>query len=107
MVGSRMRAIERHEIEADWRARGFSCDMWVDPPGSVLEDFIHDMDELVAVLIGRMEFEIQGQIHHPAIGEELRIPAGSRLIARNIGDTTARWLYGYDKNRRVYDPVRA
>ncbi len=92
-----MQAVERHEIEADWRLRGFSCDMWVEPPGAKWEDFIHDMDELVVVLVGHVEFEIQGQRHRPAIGEELRIPAGARHSIRNLGDTSARWLYGYDK----------
>ena len=47
------------------------------------------------VLEGEMEFEIEGDIHHPQPGEELFIPAGAVHSARNIGSTTARWLYGY------------
>jgi len=46
-------------------------------------------------LEGRMEFEIEGTIHHPDPGEELFIPAGAVHSARNIGKVTARWLYGY------------
>jgi hypothetical protein len=42
-----------------------------------------------------MEFEIEGKIHHPQPGEELLIPAHAVHSARNIGRTTARWLYGY------------
>jgi len=42
-----------------------------------------------------MEFEVEGKICHPQPGEELLIPAGAIHSARNIGDTTARWLYGY------------
>jgi hypothetical protein len=29
------------------------------------------------------------------IGEDLLIPAGAVHSARNVGKTTARWLYGY------------
>ena len=31
-----------------------------------------------------MEFEIAGEIHHPQLGEELLIPAGTIHLARNI-----------------------
>jgi hypothetical protein len=42
-----------------------------------------------------MEFETAGQVFHPQPGEELLIPARAVHSARNIGTTTARWLYGY------------
>jgi hypothetical protein len=35
--------------------------------------------------------------YDPQIGEELLIPAGADHSARNIGTTTARWLYGYKR----------
>jgi mannose-6-phosphate isomerase-like protein (cupin superfamily) len=85
----------RATVAADWAARGFSCDLWVDPPGQRWEDFTHATDELVLVLEGAMEFEIDGRVVRPAVGEELLIPAGARHSARNVGGTTARWLYGY------------
>jgi len=44
-----------------------------------------------------MEFEIAGQVRHPEIGEELLIPAGAIHSARNIGASTARWLFGYKR----------
>jgi quercetin dioxygenase-like cupin family protein len=44
---------------------------------------------------GDMEFEVEVQMHRPQAGEELLIPAGAVHSARNIGRTTARWLYGY------------
>lgn len=28
---------------------GYSCDLWVDPPGRTWEDFVHDTDEKVYV----------------------------------------------------------
>ena len=87
--------IDRETVQADWSARGFSCDLWTDPPGQRWEDFTHATDEVVVVVEGQMEFEIAGEVHHPAPGEELLIPAGAVHSARNIGTTTARWLYGY------------
>jgi hypothetical protein len=38
---------------------------------------------------------VDGLVHHPGIGEELLILAGAVHSARNIGHSTARWLYGY------------
>ncbi len=83
------------QIAANWEARGVSCELWTDPPGQQWEDFTHATDEVVIVLEGEMEFEMAGDVHHPQPGEELLIPAGAVHSARNIGSTTARWLYGY------------
>jgi quercetin dioxygenase-like cupin family protein len=82
-------------VAAGWAVRGFSCDVWVDPPSQRWEDFTHATDELILVLEGAMEFEVEGRTVRPEIGEELLIPAGARHSARNVGGTTARWLYGY------------
>jgi quercetin dioxygenase-like cupin family protein len=87
--------INRQEVSKDWSARGYSCALWVDPPGQRWENFVHRTDELVLVLEGALEFEIEGEISHPAAGEEIHIPAGAVHSVRNIGGTTARWLYGY------------
>ena len=40
------------QVRKDWKARGFSCEVWVDPPGRVWEDYVHDTDELLMVLEG-------------------------------------------------------
>jgi hypothetical protein len=60
-----------------------------------MENITHATDELVLLLEGVMEFEVECRVDRPAIGEELLIPAGARHSAWNIGGTTARWLYGY------------
>lgn len=93
--------MKQEDIESNWRVRGFSCELWIDPPGQRWEDFIHKVDELVIVLRGKVEFEIDGRIFHPACHEELLIPAGTLHSVRNIGQGFAKWLYGYrrmDKN---------
>jgi len=87
-----------YEIEhicQDWRQRGFSCDIWVDSPGQIWPDFVHETDELVLLVEGDIELQINGQIFQPVIGEELLIPAGVCHTVINIGTTTNRWLYGY------------
>jgi quercetin dioxygenase-like cupin family protein len=93
--GLTMAEPDRNKIAADWASRGFSCDLWTDPPGQRWEGFRHATDELVAVLEGRMEFEVAGQVHHPQVGEGLLIPAGAVHSARNVGRRAARRLYGY------------
>ncbi len=92
-----MPEIDRPTVATEWKTRGYSCDLWTDPPGQRWEDFTHPTDEIVTVLEGQMEFEIEGKVHHPEAGEELHIPAGALHSARNVGKTTARWLYGYKR----------
>lgn len=88
------------KVKEDWNSRGFSCDLWTDPPGQVWEDFVHPVDELLMVLEGELELEIQGRTCHPKIEEEVFIPANVLHSVRNIGNTTARWFYGYKNSGR-------
>jgi quercetin dioxygenase-like cupin family protein len=87
--------LDQDTVAGGWRERGFSCGLWVDPPGQVWSDYVHDVDELVMVVEGDVEFEIDGNAHRPAPGEELLIPARARHTVRNLGRDEARWLYGY------------
>ena len=89
--------MDRAKVERDWRARGFSCGFWTDPPGQVWRNYVHDVDELFMVVEGAIELEMQGRAFRPGIGEEVLIPAGAVHTVRNLGPTTARWLYGYRK----------
>ncbi len=89
--------MNQNAVAAEWRKRGFSCGLWVDPPGQVWADFVHDTDELVMIVDGTVEFEIAGVLHRPPAGEEVLIPAGARHTVRNTGTTESRWLYGYKR----------
>ncbi len=82
-------------IRADWEARGFSCELWVDPPGQRWLDFVHDADELVMLLEGGIELRFLGKKLRPKPGEEVFIPAGARHDVLNVGGSVAKWLYGY------------
>lgn len=87
--------INQQQIAQDWQQRGFSCDLWTDPPGQVWEDFVHAVDELVILVDGRIELEMDGKTFCPKAGEEVFIPGRVMHSVRNIGGTTANWLYGY------------
>jgi len=87
--------MDRGQVAEGWRDRGFSCGLWVDPPGQVWEDYVHGTDELLMVLEGELELEMQGRTFRPKAGEEVLIPARVSHSVRNVGGTTARWLYGY------------
>jgi len=90
-----MPEVNAEKIAAEWAERGFTCELWVDPPGKHWENFVHEVDELVMVIEGTMEFEMGGTKYQPAIGEELFIPARSVHASRNIGNSMAHWLFGY------------
>lgn len=96
-MSGRSGLIDRHEVAKNWRARGFSCELWVDPPGQVWEDYVHATDELVLIVEGRLELEFGGRVYRPEPGEEVYIPAHAPHTVRNIGGTTAKWLYGYKR----------
>ncbi len=88
-------SIDRKSVEKKWANKDFSCDLFVDPPGQCWEDFVHPVDELVMVVEGKLEIEMEGKTFCPEIGEEVFIPRQVLHSVRNIGNITARWLYGY------------
>jgi len=89
--------VDHEAVAARWRELGFSCGLWVDPPRQVWADYVHDVDELVMVVKGEVEFEIAGKVHRPLPGEELLIPARAKHTVRNLGRGVSRWLYGYKR----------
>jgi cupin 2 domain-containing protein len=89
--------MDRAKVEKEWRARGFSCGLWTDPPGQVWKDYEHATDELFMVVEGDVELEMQGRTLRPRASEEVLIPARTVHTVRNVGSHTARWLYGYEK----------
>ena len=88
--------VDREKVKKNWNQRGFSCGLWVDPSGQVWADFVHDTAELVMLLEGEEEFEMEGKKYRLKVGEELLIPAGTCHTARNVGKSTSKWLYGYE-----------
>ena len=95
----RTRLKTHEEVARNWKGRGFSCDLWTDPPEQVWEDYRHSVDELVYVLEGLLELEVYGRKVILKLGEEAFIPKGTNHSVRNIGGTQARWLYGYQNKQ--------
>lgn len=93
--------MEPENVLAGWRRRGFEGGIWVDPPGQVWEDYVHDEDELFLVVEGSVELEMRGEKLRPSPGEEVLIPARVVHSVRNKGRSTARWLYAYGRAART------
>ena len=94
-MSERTMRIAKEQVEHDWAERGFSCDLWVDPPGTVWADFVHDHDELVLLLDGALMIEMNGRVLRLEPGNELLVPARVRHTVRNVGSGAARWLCGH------------
>jgi mannose-6-phosphate isomerase-like protein (cupin superfamily) len=86
MSRNRNTTVDRAQIELNWRQRGFSCGLWVDPPGQVWEDYVHQTDELVMLVEGTLELEFEGRRFRPEIGEEVLIPALVCHTVQNVGE---------------------
>ena len=57
--------IDHNAVRKNWYSRGFSCDIWIDPPGKVWANFVHGTDELLMLIDGEIELEMDGEILHP------------------------------------------
>jgi len=88
--------INRSTVAADWRERGYSCELFVDPPGRRYEDFVHGCNELVTFVEGCLEMKVAGNVATMGPGDEVFIRKGAVHTVRNIHSDTTRWLYGYD-----------
>ena len=88
--------VDRDAVARDWAARGYSCGVFVDPPGRAWRDFVHDTNELVTVVDGRLELTVAGTTLIAEPGDEVFIPRDAVHTVRNISSDTTRWLFGYD-----------
>lgn len=88
--------LDRDQVADDWRRRGYSCDVFTDPPGREWNDFVHATNELVTVMDGKLKLTIGGEEIIAEPGDEVFIPKGVRHSVKNIFSSTTHWLYGYD-----------
>ena len=88
--------VDQSAVAADWSARGYSCGLFVDPPGQMWNDFVHDVNELVMVAEGRLEMSVGDQSFVAEEGDEVFIPKGAVHSLKNISSGITKWLYGYD-----------
>lgn len=88
--------VDAAQVARDWRARGYSCHDFRDPPGREWKDFVHRTQELVTVVEGRLELEIAGERVTAGPGDEVFIPKGAVHSVQNVHPGRTRWLFGYD-----------
>ena len=89
--------LESDLIKQDWNSRGYSFGVFRYPPGQVWADFVHRPTELLVLVEGEIEVEIEGKSQRPQIGEEVYIPANAVHTVRNVGQRNNVWYYGYEK----------
>ena len=88
--------LDREAVAADWRARGYSCHDFHDPPGREWNGFVHRTNELVTVAEGRLELTVGEERLTAEPGDEVFIPKGAVHSVKNVHGATTRWLFGYD-----------
>lgn len=88
--------VTQQDIAVDWHRRGYSCDLFIDPPGREWVNFVHKTDELVVVVRGMLKITIGDEVFIAEPGDEVFIPKGVCHSVKNIADMTTEWLYGYD-----------
>lgn len=88
--------VDRDAVARDWRARGYDCRPFTDPPGREWNDFRHATNELVTVVEGKLELTVGDETVVCGEGDEVFIPKGAVHSVKNVAPTTTRWLYGYD-----------
>lgn len=88
--------LNRETVAQSWDQRGYSCDLFVDPPGREWNDFVHSTNELVTVVEGTLRLTIEGEEFSAEPGDEVFIPKGAYHSVKNVHHATTKWLYGYD-----------
>ncbi len=88
--------VDQETVAQDWHARGYSCQIFIDPPGQQWNDFVHRTNEVVTVIAGRLQLNVNGDTVTAEPGDEVFIPRGAVHSVRNIHRGTTRWLFGYD-----------
>ncbi len=88
--------VRRDEVEGDWDIRGFNCHSFSDPPGKEWNDFIHQTNELLTVVVGQLELTIENKTILVQPGDEVFILKGAIHSVKNCNNNHTNWLFGYD-----------
>ncbi len=88
--------VDPDHVQTDWHARGYDCHRFTDPPGQTWNNFVHETNEVVTVVEGRLELTVADQVVVAGPGDEVFIPSGAVHTVRNIDPGTTLWLFGYD-----------
>ncbi len=88
--------IDVEQVAAQWKEKGFGCDIYTDAPGQQWLDFIHSTNELVMVFEGQLSVSVGDEAFIANPGDEIFIPKNTYHSLHNIYQGTSKWFYGYD-----------
>ena len=92
-LGTARTDLQRHDISVPGRE---AIQVRVDlAPGTAAGRHSHPGEELIYVLQGTFEYEVDGRLIRLTAGDVLFIPAGTVHAARNVGPDTASELATY------------
>ena len=92
-AGTKRTDLQRHDLSAPGRE---VIQVRVDfDPGYVAPMHTHPGEEIVYVLEGTLEYEIDGKLVRVKPGDVLFVPAGTPHLARNVGSTNGAELATY------------
>ena len=88
--------VTQAKVQKLWKARGFSCHLYIDAPGQEWNDFVHQTNELVTVIDGKLKLTVGEEVIVLDVGDELFIAAELCHSVKNISNSKTHWLFGYD-----------
>lgn len=96
MRGKFAAPVDPEQVRKNWYDRGYDCHTFTDPPGQTWNNFVHETNEVVTVVDGRLEMTIGDDVLVAEPGDEIFIPRGVLHSVANIHADTTHWLFGYD-----------
>ncbi len=85
--------VEGSALKAQLEAEGFSVWQWSDAPGATYTPHSHDHDESIWIVAGEIRFGALGRELHLVAGDRLMLPQGTVHTAR-AGASGATYLIG-------------
>ena len=90
--------MDLEKIKEKWQKKGLICELYELAPQDSWSDPGHKTEEYFLLLEGEIEIFCQGQTIHPAIEEEIMIPAKKPHIVKNNGSKTSQVLWIHHAN---------
>src|SRR5688572_1567011 len=105
-AGTKRTDLQRHDLSAPGRE---VVQVRVDfDPGYVAPRHTHPGEEIIYVIEGSLEYEIDGKVARVKAGDVLFVPAGAVHTAKNVGSGNAAELATYivEKGKPLLVPVK-
>jgi hypothetical protein len=73
------KVVDMELVAYDWRARGFTCDLWTDPPSQLWSGLTSQTDGVFMLVSGEVVIELDGQLVRPVAGQEVFLQLSATL----------------------------